>query len=56
MQTLKASGPQSVYAAASATIVLGWNVPAGVRYLGNVTYKDPTSASLGSTIVFVDNH
>jgi hypothetical protein len=27
-----------------------------VRYLGNVTYTDPASASLGTTIVFVDNH
>jgi len=56
VQTLKASGPQTVYAAGSASIVLGWNVPAGVRYLGNVTYTDPSSASIGSTIVFVDNH
>ena len=56
VQTLKASGPQSVYAAGSASIVLDWNVPAGVRYLGNVTYTDPSSASIGSTIVFVDNH
>jgi hypothetical protein len=56
VQTLKAGGPTSVYAASSASIVLGWNVPAGVRYLGNVTYTDPASASLGTTIVFVDNH
>ncbi len=56
VQTLKASGPNTVYASGSASIGLGWNVPAGVRYLGNVIYTDPTSAALGSTIVFVDNH
>jgi subtilisin family serine protease len=55
-QTLKAIGPNTVYASGSASIVLSWNVPAGVRYLGNVIYTDPASASLGSTIVFVDNH
>jgi len=56
VQTLKAGGPSSVYAAGSASIALGWNVPAGVRYLGNVTYSDPASAALGSTIVYVDAH
>lgn len=56
VQTLKAGGPSSVYASGSASIALGWNVPAGVRYLGNVTYTDPASASLGSTIVYVDAH
>ena len=59
VQTLKASGPNTVYAAGSASIGLGWNVPAGARYLGNVTYTDPTTppgSPLGSTIVFVDNH
>ena len=58
-QTLKASGPNTVYASGSASIGLGWNVQAGARYLGNVTYTDPTvppGTILGSTIVFVDNH
>lgn len=56
VQTLRASGPSSVYAGGSASIGLGWSVPAGARYLGNVIYTDPASTSLGSTIVFVDNH
>lgn len=55
-QTLRASGPSSVYAGGTASIGLGWNVPVGARYLGNVTYADPASNALGSTIVFVDNH
>lgn len=55
-QTMRVSGPASVYAGGSASIALGWSVPAGVRYLGNVSYTDPASATLGSTIVFVDNH
>jgi len=53
---MRVSGPASVYASGSASIALGWSVPAGARYLGNVTYADPASATLGSTIVFVDNH
>ena len=56
VQTLKASGPSTVYAGGSASILLGWSVPAGARYLGNVSYTDPASAALGTTIVFVDNH
>lgn len=58
-QTLRALGPNSVYASGSASISLGWNVPAGARYLGNVVYTDPTvppGTTLGSTIVSVDNH
>ena len=56
VQTLRASGPNTVYASGSASIGLGWSVPAGARYLGNVIYSDPSSTTLGSTIVFVDNH
>jgi hypothetical protein len=56
VQTLKVSGPSMVYASGSASIALGWSVPAGARYLGNVTFTDPASAALGTTIVFVDNH
>ncbi len=56
VQTLKASGPSTVYAGGSASILLGWSVPAGARYMGNVSYTDPASAALGTTIVFVDNH
>ena len=45
-----------VYAGGSASVGLGWSVPAGKRYLGNVTFFDNTSTKIGSTIVFVDNH
>ena len=55
-QTLKASGPTSVYTGGSASIGLGWSVPAGKRYLGNVQFIDNTSALIGSTLVEVDNH
>lgn len=56
VQTLKASGPSQVYAGGTGSIALGWSVPAGQRYLGNVQFRDAASALLGSTIVFVDNH
>lgn len=57
VQTLRAIGPNTVYASGSASIALGWSVTAGARYLGNVIYADPSSTgALGSTIVFVDNH
>ncbi len=56
VQTLKASGPTSVYTGGTASIGLGWSVPAGKRYLGNVQFIDNTSAPLGSTLVEVDNH
>ncbi len=55
-QTLKASGPTAVYAGGSASIGLGWSVPAGVRYLGNVHFRNGSNALIGSTIVSVDNH
>jgi hypothetical protein len=59
-QTLRASAPTNVFAGAGASVALGWNVPAGARYLGNLTYLDTRVAgspvSLGSSIVFVDNH
>jgi hypothetical protein len=55
-QTLRAAGPTSVYAGGSATIGLSWSVPAGKRYLGNVRFFDNTSALIGATVVFVDNH
>ena len=55
-QTLKASAPSSVYAGGSATIGLGWSVPAGKRYLGNLVYLNDVAAPVGSTIVYVDNH
>ena len=56
VQTLKASGPSSVYAGGTASIGLGWSVPAGKRYLGNVQFIDNASAVIGSTLVVVDNH
>ena len=55
-QTLKASAPANVYAGGTASIGLGWSVPAGQRYLGNLTFTDPATGPIGSTIVFVDNH
>ena len=59
-QTLRASAPTNVYAGGAASVGLGWSVPAGARYLGNLTYLDTRIAgspvSLGSSIVFIDNH
>ena len=59
-QTLRASAPTNVFAGGGASVGLGWNVPAGARYLGNLTYIDTRVAgspvTLGSSIVFVDNH
>jgi hypothetical protein len=56
VQTLKASAPRNVYAGGTASIGLGWSVPAGQRYLGNLSFFDGSSALIGSTVVFVDNH
>jgi Subtilase family/Fibronectin type-III domain len=58
--TLKATGPSSVFTGGTASIGLNWNVPAGQRYLGTVTFKNPTSVPvagevLGGTTVFIDN-
>ena len=61
-QTLKASAPSQVYAGGSASVAIGWSVPAGKRYLGNLTFFDTTVTTpgtptkIGSTVVFVDNH
>ena len=55
-QTLRASGPSTVYTGGSASVGLAWSVLAGQRYMGHVQYRDSASAVLGSTIVFVDNH
>lgn len=54
-QTLRAAAPRQVYAGGTASIGLGWSVPAGKRYLGNLSYFDNTSTKIGSTLVFVDN-
>ena len=58
-QTLRASAPSKVYTGGAASIGVAWSVPAGARYLGNLTYTDTTVAgspvTLGSSIVFVDN-
>ena len=56
VQTLKASAPRYVYAGGAASIGLGWSVPAGKRYLGNLSFFDDTSTKIGSTVVFIDNH
>ena len=59
VQTLKASAPTNVYAGGAASIGLGWSVPAGKRYLGNLSYFDATDpmaiTKIGSTVVFIDN-
>lgn len=55
-QTLRASAPRQVYTGGSASVGLGWSVPAGHRYLGLVEYFDNTPAKIGSTQVWVDNH
>ncbi|MBY0234677.1 MAG: S8 family serine peptidase, partial [Burkholderiaceae bacterium] len=57
-QSLRAAGPASVYAGGTASVGLGWSVPAGNRYLGQVQFADTTNASpvsLGSTLVLIDN-
>lgn len=54
-QTLRASGPASVYERGSASIALAWSVPAGQRYMGNVVFTDPSANVLGSTRLLVDN-
>ncbi len=55
-QTLKVAVPSAVYVGGSASVGLGWSVTAGQRYLGNVRFFDGSSALIGSTVVFVDNH
>ncbi len=54
-QTLRASGPNTVYAGGAASIGLRWSVPAGQRYLGNVRYFDPNATAIGSSIISIDN-
>ena len=60
VQTLKASAPRNVFAGGTASIGLGWSVPAGQRYLGNLSFFDTTDpvspAPIGSSVVFIDNH
>ena len=56
VQSLRASAPRQVYTGGSASIGLGWSVPAGHRYLGLLEYFDNTSAPIGATQVWVDNH
>jgi subtilisin family serine protease len=53
--TLKAFGPARAYVGGTATIGLSWNVPAGLRYLGLVQYRQGAGgALLGQTEVVVD--
>jgi len=57
-QTLRAAGPRQTYVGGTASIALGWSVPAGKRYLGTLQYFDTTSATpalIGASIVLVDN-
>ena len=48
-------GPSSVYEGGSASVALGWAVPAGQRYMGLVKFSDSTATLLGSSKVLVDN-
>jgi hypothetical protein len=57
-QSLRASAPASVFEGGTASVGLGWRVPAGHRYLGHLQYWDNRTAtplSLGTSLVFVDN-
>ncbi len=54
-QTLRASGPSSVYEGGAASIALSWSVPAGTRYMGSVRFFDAGSAQIGATKVLIDN-
>jgi hypothetical protein len=56
VQTLRASGPSTVYAGGTASIGLRWSVAAGKRYMGHLKYLDNTAAVIGSSLVFIDNH
>ena len=53
--TLVARGPSSVYEGGSASVALGWAVPAGQRYMGLVKFSDSTATLIGSSKVLVDN-
>ena len=54
-QTLRATGPSSVYERGGATIGLGWTVATGQRYMGVVVFTDGANAALGSTKVMINN-
>jgi subtilisin family serine protease len=54
-QSLKATGPSSVYAGGSSSVALSWNVTPGARYMGLVNFFDGTAANIGTTKVLVDN-
>ena len=56
LQSLRAFGPSTVYLGGSATIGLSWNRPAGVRYLGNVQFRQSAGGTLvGNTVVYIDS-
>lgn len=55
-QSLRASAPRQVFTGGSASVGLGWSVTAGHRYLGLLEYFDNTSALIGASQVWVDNH
>ena len=54
-QTLNVAGPSSVFEGGSSSVALGWNVPAGTRYMGNVRFFNGSNALIGSSKVLVDN-
>lgn len=53
--TLRVTAPTQVQTAGTGTAVLMWSVPAGSRYLGAVTYANAGGATVGSTLVNIDN-
>ncbi|HJV60877.1 MAG TPA: hypothetical protein VJ743_08010, partial [Albitalea sp.] len=55
-QTLKAVSSPKAYLGGTASVGLGWSVPAGKRYFGVVSFKDGSSTLLGTTNVFIDTH
>jgi hypothetical protein len=54
-QSLKATGPSSVYTGGSSSVALSWNVTPGSRYMGLVNFFDGTATKIGATKVLVDN-
>jgi Fibronectin type-III domain len=54
-QSLRASGPATVYAGGSSSVALSWAAPTGQRHMGLVQFFDGTAAAIGSTKLLVDN-
>jgi subtilisin family serine protease len=56
VQTLRAAGAAKAYLGGTGSIGLSWSVPAGIRYLGVVQFRDGVSTPLGSSLVSIDTH